>query len=153
VQVIAANSPQAKGRVERNHGVDQDRLVKEMRLKGISGIQEANKFLEETYLPKMNRKFSRPPAEEADAHVPLGNANLQDIFCLEYDRAVSKDYVVRFEKRLFQILKGNKVLPRPKDKVVVRVLLDGSLSIIWKGNKLLVKELTNIQGQKLRDVA
>ena len=153
VQVIAANSPQAKGRVERNHGVDQDRLVKEMRLKGICGIQEANKFLEETYLPKMNRKFSRPPLEEVDAHVPLGDVNLQDIFCLEYDRTVSKDYVVRFEKRLFQILKSSKVLPKPKEKVIVRVLLDGSLSIIWKGNKLLVKELTNIQGQIIRNVA
>jgi transposase len=60
VQVIAANSPQAKGRVERNHGLDQDRLVKELRLKGISTIAEANTFLAKTYLPKMNRKFSHP---------------------------------------------------------------------------------------------
>jgi transposase len=71
VQVIAANSPQAKGRVERNHGVDQDRLIKELRLKGVSTIQAANQFLEKTYLPKINRMFSRPPADREDAHAPL----------------------------------------------------------------------------------
>ena len=60
VHVIAARSPQAKGRVERNHGLDQDRLVKELRLAGISTIAGANRFLEKTHLPKMNRKFSRP---------------------------------------------------------------------------------------------
>jgi hypothetical protein len=153
VPVIAANSPEAKGRVERNHGLDQDRLVKEFRLKGISTVAEANTFLEKTCLPKMNKKFSRPPEEKEDAHVPLGNVNLRDIFCFEYERTVGNDYVVRFEKRLFQILKSNKALPRPKDKVTVRILLDGTLSIIHKGTKLLVKELTNTQGHKIRDVA
>jgi hypothetical protein len=153
VQVIAANSPQAKGRVERNHGLDQDRLVKELRLAGISSIAEANVFLEKTYLPKMNLKFSRPPAEKADAHVPLGDVNLRDIFCFEYERKIGNDYVIRFQNRLLQILKSNKTLPRPKDSVLVRVLLDGTLSVIWKETKLLVKELTNTQGQIIRDVA
>jgi len=153
VQVIAANSPQAKGRVERNHGMDQDRLVKELRLKGISTITEANNFLAKTYLPKMNRKFSRLPADKADAHVPLGNACLKDIFCFEYERTVSNDYIIRFEKRLFQIIKSNKTLPRPKDSVLVRILLDGTLSIIWKDTKLLVKELTYTQRQKIQDAA
>jgi hypothetical protein len=62
VQVIPANSPQAKGRVERNHGLKLNRLVKELRLAGISTIPEANRFLEETCLPKTNGKFSRPAA-------------------------------------------------------------------------------------------
>jgi hypothetical protein len=70
VEAIAANSPQAKGRAERNHARDQDRLVKELRLAGISTIAEANRFLEETCLPKINGKFSRPAADPADAHVP-----------------------------------------------------------------------------------
>jgi hypothetical protein len=61
--VIPASSPQAKGRVERNHGLDQDQLVKELRLAGISTIAEVNRFLEERYLPKMNGKFSRPAAD------------------------------------------------------------------------------------------
>jgi hypothetical protein len=145
VQVIAANSPQAKGRVERNHGVDQDRLVKELRLKGISTIAEANQFLEETYLPQMNRKFSRPAATQEDAHVPLDKVDLKTILCVEYERTVGNDYVVRFEKKLFQIQKTNKSLPRPKDKVTLRIGLDGTLTVIWKETKLLVKELIKTQ--------
>jgi len=153
VTVIAAHSPQAKGRVERNHGVDQDRLVKELRLAGISTIEAANQFLEKTYLPKMNQKFSRPAAEQEDAHVPLGSACLKNIMCMEYERAVGKDYVVRFEKQLFQILKSNKALPRPRDKVTVRIALDGALAIIWKETTLLVKELTSISNQKIQKAA
>jgi hypothetical protein len=148
VHVIKAHSPQAKGRVERNHGVDQDRLIKELRLANISTIAEANKFLQEYYLPKMNRKFSRPPTQPHDAHVPLGNVSLQDIMCLEHERIVANNYVIRFENRLFQILKNNKNMPRPKDKVTIRITLDGKTNILWKENKLLVKELTNNHLQK-----
>ena len=153
VTVLAAHSPQAKGRVERTHGIDQDRLVKELRLKGISTITEANAFLEKTYLPTMNRKFSRPAVKPENAHVPLGDVNLENIMCLEYERTVGNNYVIRFETRLFQILKTKKPLPKPKDKVLVRIRLDGSTTILWKETKLLVKELTNIQDQKIRQVA
>jgi hypothetical protein len=114
VEVIPANSPQAKGRVERNHGLDQDRLVKELRLADISTIEEGNRFLDETYLPNMNKCFSRPAAEVADTHVPLGTVDLKDILCFEHERTVTNDYIVRFECRLFQILKSNKALPPPK---------------------------------------
>jgi hypothetical protein len=141
VEVIPANSPQAKGRVERNHGLDQDRLVKELRLAGIDTIEAANRFLLETYLPRMNEKFSRPAFDPADAHVPLGKIDLNEILCFEHERVVTNDYVVRFECRLFQICKSNKILPRPKDKVTVRIRLDGSCSIRYKGKMLLVKEL------------
>jgi transposase len=141
VEVIPASSPQAKGRVERNHGLDQDRLVKELRLAGISTIAEANLFLEKTYLPKTNGKFSRPAADPADAHVPSGEADLREILCFEYERTVTNDYVVRFECRLFQIQKTNKTFPRPQDKVIVRIRLDGSLRILWKGQALLVEEI------------
>ena len=128
VTVIAARSPQAKGGVGRNHGVDQDRLVKELRLAGISTIAEADRFLEKNYLPKMNRKFSRPAAKPENAHVPPGDVSLKDIMCMEYERVVANNYVIRFETRLFQILKTKKPLPRPKDKVLVRIRLDGSIS-------------------------
>jgi hypothetical protein len=155
VQVIVAHSPQAKGRIERNHGIDQDRLVKEMRLLGISTIEEANKFLERTYLPKMNRMFSRLPAQPEDMHVPLGTVNLKNIMCFEYERTVGNDYVVRYEKRLLQILKpkNKKNFPRPKDKITIRITLDGTLSIIWKETKLLVKELTNKEDQEIQMTA
>ena len=141
VEVIAANSPQAKGRVERNHGLDQDRPAKELRLAGISTKAEAKRFLEEWYLPKMNEQFSRPPADSEDAHAPLGTADLKDILCFEYERTITNDYVVRFECRLFQILKANKVLPRFKQKVIVCVKLDGTVNVLWKGKPLLVEEI------------
>lgn len=141
IEVIPAASAQAKGRVERNHGVDQDRLVKEMRLAGISSIEEANKFLLETYLPKMNAKFSRAPASKEDAHVPMLNANLSDIFCFEYERVVSNDYIVRFENRLFQILKENRSRPQPKKQVVLHKKLDGAIAILWNNKPLKIKEL------------
>ena len=141
IEVIPANSPQAKGRVERNHGVDQDRLIKELRLEGISTIEQANLFLLEKNLPKMNEKFSRPAKNSDDAHVNPGKVNLDDILCLEYDRKVSKDYIIRFECRLFQILPETKIKPRPGDTVVVRVRLDNSIFILWKNKPLLVKEI------------
>jgi hypothetical protein len=69
-------------------------LVRELRLAGISGIEAANRFLTETYLPKMNRKFSRPAA---DAHVPLGTGDRRKILCFKHKRTVTNDYVVRAE--------------------------------------------------------
>jgi hypothetical protein len=101
----------------------------------------------------MNRKFARPPAKPEDAHVPLGKVNLKDIMCFEYERTVANNYVIRFETRLFQILDSNKTLPRPKDKVTVRIGLDGKLTVLWKKNKLLVKELTNTQNHKPKKAA
>jgi hypothetical protein len=127
--------------VERNHGVDQDRLVKALRLEGIGAIEEANRFLQETYLPKMNGKFSRPAKNGDDAHVNPGKVKPDDILCMEFDRRISKDYIVRFQARLFQILKTNKPLPRTEDKVLVRVRLDNSIHVIWKDKSLLVKEI------------
>jgi hypothetical protein len=106
----------------------------------------AQPFPEETYLPKTNEKFSRPAADPADASdyksvVPLGAVDAGEILCFEYERKAANNYVVRFECRLFQILKTNKILPRPKDKVVVRIRLDGSLGILWKGKALLAPEI------------
>ena len=147
IEVIPANSPQAKGRVERNHGVDQDRLVKTLRLEGISTIEKANKFLLEKYLPKMNAKFSRPAKSSDDAHVNPGKVKMDDILCMEFDRRISKDFIVRFQTRLFQILKANKPLPRTEDKVIVRVKLDNSVHILWKDKSLLVKEIPTMFDQ------
>jgi hypothetical protein len=143
IDIITANSPQAKGRVERNHGVDQDRLVKALRLEGICTIEEANKFLLETYLPKMNVKFSRPARDSDDAHVSPGTTKLDDILCMEFDRRISKDFIVRFQTRLFQIQKS-RLLPRAGDKVIVRIKLDNSVHILWKDKPLLVKEIPSM---------
>jgi hypothetical protein len=144
IEVIAANSPLAKGRGERNHGVDQDRLVKTLRLEGISAIEQANRFLGETYLSKMNGKFSRPVKNSDDAHVHPGTVKLDDILCMEFDRRISKDYIIRFQTRLFQVLETNKPLPRTEDKVLVRIKLDNSTHIVWKDKPLLVKEIPTL---------
>jgi hypothetical protein len=71
IQVITANSPQAKSRVERNHGVYLDRFVQELRLAGGYASEKATRLLAKTYLPKINRKLSRPPTNPADAPIPL----------------------------------------------------------------------------------
>jgi transposase len=142
IEVIVANSPQAKGRVERNHGVYQDRFVKELRLAGISTIEEANAFLETIYLPKINARFSLPASDKTDAHVPLvDGTDLREVFCFENDRKVSNDYIVMFERRCFQISSDAVPRPRPRDAVIVRKRLDGSICILWKGKPLLFEEL------------
>jgi hypothetical protein len=143
--VLVADSPQAKGRVERNHGVYQDRFVKELRLAGISDIAEANRFLEETYLPAINAKFARPPVCRQDGHVPVLGVDLREIMCLEEMRVVSRDFVVSFHRRLFQILPGNRLQPRPGDKITVRVRLDKTLDLYYQGEKLSVTEIEKNQ--------
>lgn len=143
IELIVAHSPQAKGRVERNHGVYQDRCVKELRLAGVSTIVEANRFLEATYLPSINARFGKSPAKPQDAHVPLSCAtDLRDIFCTQEQRVVSRDWVLQYQRRLYQISRHrHKVLPRPNDRVVVRKWLDSSVHFYWQNKPLLVEEI------------
>jgi transposase len=144
IEVIVANSPQAKGRVERNHGVYQDRFVKELRLAKIDTIDAANIFLEKNYLPSINKKFAKKPELAEDAHAPLlDKAGLKDIFCYETTRVVSNDFIISYESRIFQITKEQKLLPRPRDKVTVRELLDGTLNLLWQNTSLAFVERDN----------
>jgi transposase len=104
IQLIAANSPQAKGRVERNHGTHQDRLIKKMRRLGIVNYEAANQYLLQSYLPTHNARFAVAPAETADFHdVPRTDLDLDTIFCLECERVVSNDNVIRYNNRLLQL--------------------------------------------------
>jgi hypothetical protein len=112
-----------------------------LRLAEISTIEEANRFLLETCLPRMNGKFSPAAFDPADAYVLPRKTDLNEILCFERERVVTNDYVVRFGCRLFQICKSNKPLLCPKDKVTVQIRLDGSCSIFCKDKMLLVKEL------------
>ncbi len=128
--------------MERNHGVYQDRFVKELRLEGISCIEQANRLLANTYLPAINARFAKADTEPEDAHVPLvDGTDLRDVFCFEEQRVASRDYVLQFERRLYQIPRGLRHRPRPTDKVVVRKWLDGSVHFYWKDKPLLVEEL------------
>ena len=93
VELILAQSPQAKGRVERKHQVFQDRLVKELRLRGIRDIAQANVLLEEVMLPEFNRRYAVKPGRAADLHRPAP-ADLAEILCLREDRIVGQDWCV-----------------------------------------------------------
>lgn len=142
IEIIPAYSAQAKGRVERNHGVYQDRLVKEMRLDGISTIEDANKLLELGFCNEINEKFAINPSSVPDAHVPLGKGTrLESIFCSEEPRVVSSDWVVRYKNRFFQIMKTSKLLPRPKNKVIVAEWLDGSIHLLFEKRELKFVEI------------
>lgn len=134
-ELIGANSPQAKGRVERGHGTHQDRLIKKMRLKKICSYEAAERFLEGGYLEQHNAKYAVEPREAADYHLPLAKGlDLEQVFCLEQERTVSSDWVVQYESRWLQIEKaGQKTIVRSGAKVLVREHRDGTLSM-WLNN-------------------
>ena len=137
VEVIHANSPQAKGRIERLFGTLQDRLVKEMRLRGIRMIEEANRFLEE-YLPWYNRRFAVCPKEKDDLHRPVvRGVKLEEILCVRTERMLRNDFTVAHNKKLYQI--EDKVIGT---RVIVQERLDGSLVIVYKGQRLRFREIT-----------
>jgi len=142
IEIITANSAEAKGRVERKHGVYQDRFVKELRLKEISRIKEANELLQNGFVDALNRKFALSPRSETDFHRPAPTQReLREIFCVEKIRVVANDWTVRCENRFYQILKRNDPLPRPRHKVTVRRLLDGTIQLLYRDNKLKFKEI------------
>ena len=103
IELICAHSPQAKGRVERANGTLQDRLIKEMRLRGIRTIEEANRYLP-TFIEEYNRKFGKEPRSTEDAHRPLReDDNLERIFARRSFRKVSKDLSFQYEGTCYQI--------------------------------------------------
>lgn len=137
IEVIKAYSPQAKGRVERNHGVYQDRFVKELRLKGIQTIEGANKRLLGGFIDNLNRKFMKSPASIEDAHVALlAEQNLDDILCWEYTRTVHNDWIIRFENQLLQIQKTSTIRVSPKQKITLKRHLNGKITLWNKGQKI-----------------
>ena len=99
-EVILAHSPQAKGRVERGFRTHQDRLVKKLRMDGISTMEDGNKFLREVYIQKHNRRYAVEPAQPTDVHIPLlSSHDLDAILSIHEDRQVYNDSVVRIDNR------------------------------------------------------
>ncbi len=140
VELILANSPQAKGRVERRNGLLQDRLVKEMRLAGISDLEAANRFLEEKYLAKLNEQFTVGARSEADAHRPAPK-DWAEALSWEEERVVNKDWTVACEGRWYQIGAEHENLSLVNRKVTVRRLRCGSRQLLYEGRRLSWKEL------------
>jgi hypothetical protein len=142
IEVIAAGSPQAKGRVERQHGTHQDRLVKKLRRKQISNHAAANVYLEREYLPEHNGRFARVAAKPEDYHrrAPRG-AELDRIFRLENERTVSEDWVVRYDNRFFQLEPGSHHYAPAQSKVLACEGRHGSITIESRGKVLRWQEI------------
>jgi transposase len=141
IEIIAASSPQAKGRVERIHGTHQDRLVKKLRRKEIGSHEHANVYLEREYLPEHNRRFARVAAKAEDYHRRAPRAaELDRIFRLESERTISEDWVVRCDNRFFQIEQGRHYAPA-QSKVLVCEGRHGSVSIEYRGRALRWQEI------------
>lgn len=150
VELILANSPQAKGRVERQNATLQDRLVKAMRLAGISTIEAANAFLTGTpgepggksktprptgFLADLNEKFGVEPQKKADVHRAV-TTDLSEVLCEEEERVVGRDWCVQWRGRFLQIDKAHEGLGLAGKDVTVREKADGTLRVLWKGESL-----------------
>jgi transposase len=138
IEIIPASSPQAKGRVERSHGVYQDRLVKEIRLRRLVDIAAVNDLLcTEGFDDALNARFAQPAADGTDLHrlLPEG-LELGGMLAFEALRTVQNDWTVRHQNRWYQITGPKRELPAPKSKVVVQQRLDGSLWLLHRGRPL-----------------
>ncbi len=137
IAVIPAHSPQAKGRVERSFDTHQDRLVKELRLAGISTRDEATRFLRTRYFPAHNRRYAVAPANPSDAHRPLlPPHDLAAICSVQTVRTIDHDFTLRLQNRFFQLGPEQPVRVRPGESVLIEQRLDGTTHLRCKGRYL-----------------
>ena len=142
IRIIAASSPQAKGRVERNHGTHQDRLIKKLRRKKIDSYEAANQYLEKEYLPEHNRRFARAAAKPEDYHGRKPTAReLRHIFRLETQRSISNDWVIRHEGRCLQLQSGQRHYGPTRSKALVCEWENGVMQVYYRGERLAFTEL------------
>jgi len=136
VQLIPAHSPQAKGRVERLFNTLQDRLVKEMRLRAISSIPEANEFLK-AYLPIYNRRFAKKAAQAENLHRPIPKGlDIHRILCVKTERTLRNDFTIAHDRKLYQIEEAVKT-----KKLLVEEYPDGSMAIWCRGQKVKFRQI------------
>ncbi len=148
IEMIPAYSPEARGRSERAFKTHQERLPKELALKGITTMEAANRYIEEVYLLSFNSEFMHPAALEGSAFVPLLGINLDDILCEQYERTVGADNCVRFEGKILQIPKNEYRYHYVKVKVRVHRYTDGSLAVFHGPRKIAAYD----QEGKLKEV-
>ena len=129
IRMIPAYSPQARGRSERNFGTWQGRLPQELRLRGITTVEAANRFLREAYIMECNRRFAVPPAQPGSAFLPLQGQDVERIFALQHERVVNRDNTVEIAHRLLQIEKTPWRNTLAGFRVTVYEHLDGTLSV------------------------
>ena len=147
ITMTNARTPQAKGRVERLFQLLQDRFLKELKLRGISQIREANTFLWRHWLPYYNRKFSITPLRKESAYLPVAKEiNLDSIFCCKFERKVNYDNTISFQKKIYEILPDSYRICFAKATVEVRQLFDGKIKILHKGRHLKFTKRTQTLG-------
>lgn len=136
IEMIAAYSPQARGRSERAFGTHQGRLPQELAFHGITAMDVANRYLAEVYRPAYNTEFMQPAAEEGSAFVPWCGSNLDDIVCEQYDRTVTADNCVSFEGKTLQIPANQYRCHYVRVRVRVHRYMDGSLAVFHGPRRL-----------------
>ncbi len=139
IEIIHAYSPQAKGRVERLFGTLQDRLIKELRLAGISTIEEANRFAEKVFIPKFNSRFAVKPQKRGNLHKPLTKwekDNLDKIFSVQIKRTITNDFTLRHQNKWYQLGPIQPTLVLKRDKVLMEERIDGTMFISLRGKYL-----------------
>jgi hypothetical protein len=144
IELIKANSPQAKGRVERLFKTLQDRLIKELRLANISTTMEANIFLEKIFIPKFNARFSVEPRDNVNLHLKLSEKELNQllgIFSRQTERTVLNDFTFSFKNQWYQLIKEQPVTICKKDTVTVEERLDETIYVGLRGKYLNYKLL------------
>jgi hypothetical protein len=141
VEVIHARSPQAKGRVERVNRTLQDRLVKELRLANISSIEAANLFVQTNYIDKHNCQFAEIAAQPGNAHCSIDGFDVHNIFCLKESRVLQQDFTLSYHNRQLQLLREQRTIMRPRERILVHEHLDGAISLWLRNVKLNFEEL------------
>src|SRR5947209_14276676 len=131
IQMIAAYSPQARGRSERSFGTWQNRLPQELRLAGITGREEANRFLRERYIAEFNGRFARPAAERGTAFRRCSRKDLDLVFSVQTERTVAQDNTVTIRDRYWQLDKSKFRRTLSGCTVTICEHLEGRVSVRW----------------------
>jgi len=139
IEIIHAMSPQAKGRVERVFETWQDRLVKELRLRRISTVAQANTFLRDVFIPMFNKKFDHEPKRTGDLHRTPTERELTDILpyilCRRERRTIQNDFTIPYKTRWFQLLPTPRLAVRPKEHIQVHEFPDGDIHLLVRGKR------------------
>jgi hypothetical protein len=142
VKLTHANSPQAKGRIERLFKTLQDRLVKELKLANITTIESANDYLINVFIPEFNERFTVVPTKEHNLHTPITEAKLDHAMCIVSERIVTNDWTVRYENKILQLDHTRPAIVKPKDRVIIHQKLSGELYVTIRRENIKFKEIT-----------
>lgn len=145
IDIICANSCQAKGRVERANLTLQDRLVKEMRLRGISSIEEANCYVPE-FVDDYNQRFGKIPKSDHNAHRPLlDTEHLDDIFCWQESRTLSVNLTLQYDRVIYMLEDNIETRKLKRHKIIVHDYADGTIKLYHEGKELPYRVFDRLQ--------